>query len=118
MASGMLAAHVCSGFPLHLLGRERLGHQHVVINRDDVSAHLTYRFRKRVGRDDHPISVDLPARRADLQPAAFGGDRLSSTVVMDHTTKAFHRFGEAPDQAGWVEKRDRPYVDESSEIRG
>ena len=67
----------------HLLSRERLGHQHMVVDRDGVAAGTTDRPRIGIGGHHRVVGPDPSTWSADVDAIVLALDRLGRGVLID-----------------------------------
>ena len=90
----------------HLCSREGLGHQDVVVHRDDVATHLSERLGPCVGCNDDALCVDRTVIGADSDPLFIGVDLGHARVVVDHAAHALDGAPKSPGEAGRIDERD------------
>ena len=103
---------------LQLLARQRLGHQHMVVDRHDVAPHLANGLGPRVGGDDDPVGDDGVRSGADSKAPVGVVDALDPGAVVDDASERLDGIGEPPDESSGIEQSERVVVREPAVERG
>ena len=99
-----------------LVGGERLGHEHVVVHRDDVVPQPLQQRRVRVGAEEHLPAPDPARRRVEPHPVPLvvhPGDR---GALVDDDAEPLSDVREAPHEPRRIDDRRRARVVERPEV--